>query len=494
MHAPRKKNGASASPSDQELLNWLGDIHPAILKLDARGTVEWISPGFELWCEGSQRWRGRPLREFFVDATQAEAWEKHAASKNRMRAFSAVLSNARGETLELELHTTPFPRGEEAQVTIVVARKPSDQHIILSPDAKNRATCTELALAVLNSSLDAVLVLDEQGFVAYANPAFEALFQIDAQRILQQPIGLLAGATPGNNLKRIVTAIRPGETGCVYGQNLKFDQRNGVSVYLSISASDLISPGENFGGRVVFLRDVTERVLIRKQLEAKNTELENYVHTVSHDLRSPLVALLGFTKLLRREYGERLDETGLHFLDRIEQASRNMESLISHLLEFSRIGGVVEAKFPTDVLGIFQQLKAELKPRLEAQGIELRLPDEAPLALCDHSLMYQVFANLLVNAIDHMGEIPAPQIRVEIREAGHELQISVRDNGQGIDPKDHARIFEIFQSLHRRSDGTRGSGIGLAIVKKIVEAHGGSVGVASEPGHGACFTISLPRS
>jgi len=144
-------------------------------------------------------------------------------------------------------------------------------------------------------------------------------------------------------------------------------------------------------------------------------------------------------------------------------------------------------------LEILEHLKAELKPRFEEKDCALELPEDGPLMLCDPTLMYQVLSNLLGNAVDHMSEASPAIVSVEFREDPTEHRISVRDNGQGIDSKDHERIFEIFQSLHRRADGSRGTGIGLAIVKKIAEAHGGRVWLESSPGEGACFHLALPR-
>ena len=217
------------------------------------------------------------------------------------------------------------------------------------------------------------------------------------------------------------------------------------------------------------------------------------MHAVSHDLRSPLVALLGFSRLLRQDYGGVLGDTGRHFLDRVEQAGRTMETLIHDLLEVSRIGQAADRKTHVDPLKILLQLRGELKPRLEAQGVEISLPESPPLVLCDRTRLYQIFSNLIGNAVDHMGFRPDARIHVEVEEEPEHHHLVVRDNGVGIDPAHHERIFEIFQSLGPRSDGGRGTGVGLAIVKKIAETHGGRVWVESAAGAGAAFHVLLPR-
>ena len=247
------------------------------------------------------------------------------------------------------------------------------------------------------------------------------------------------------------------------------------------------------GGTVLVMRDVTQRRTAETELERLNDELQHCVNTLAHDLRSPLVALLGFSRLLRQDYESRLDDTGLHYIDRIEQAGRTMEDLIHDLLELSRIGQPGERREMIDPRAVLLQLKAEFKPRLESSGIALELPDEAPFVYCDRTRLYQVFSNLIGNAIDHMGPCADPRIIVTVEDGATAHLVSVRDHGRGIDPEQHERIFDVFQSLGPCSDGRRGTGIGLAIVKKIVETHGGRVWVESEPGRGTAFFLTLPH-
>jgi signal transduction histidine kinase len=142
---------------------------------------------------------------------------------------------------------------------------------------------------------------------------------------------------------------------------------------------------------------------------------------------------------------------------------------------------------------VLSQLRAELKPRLEEAGIELVLPDPAPpLLSCDRTRLYQLFSNLIGNAIQHMGSPARPRIEVSVEEQEGAHLIAVRDNGRGIDPAHLGRIFEPFQSF-AVGPRTRGAGMGLAIVKKIVEKRGGQISVESELGKGTAFRIRLPR-
>jgi signal transduction histidine kinase len=228
-------------------------------------------------------------------------------------------------------------------------------------------------------------------------------------------------------------------------------------------------------------------------LERKNAELEHCVHSLAHDLRSPLVALLGFSRLLRQDYGPALDDTGRHFIDRIEQAGETMEHLIHDLLEFSRIGQGGERRAMNDPRGVLMQIAAESKPRLDSGGFHLVIPEHPPAVFCDRTRLYQVFSNLIGNALDHMGPCDDRSITIDVWDDDEGHQIAVSDHGRGIAAADHERIFEVFQSLGPATDGRRGSGLGLAIVKKIVETHGGRIWVESERGDGATFRMTYPR-
>ena len=269
----------------------------------------------------------------------------------------------------------------------------------------------------------------------------------------------------------------------------RFDLRqNGTALPLEVSAFPVL---DFAGNRLIVC--VADRHQSRESLEQKNEELETYVRSVSHDLRSPLVSLLGFSRLLRDDYHDVLNETGLHFLDRIEQAGRNMERLLHDLLELSRIEETSHCRVHVHPTPILQQLFSELKLQLDEKNIELQLPENPPSVLCDRTRLYQLFSNLIGNAIAHMGARPTGRIEVEIETLPDGWLISVRDNGPGIQRADHERIFEAFQTAGQPNEGKKNSGLGLAIVKKIVAAHSGRVWVESEAGAGACFLVWLPK-
>lgn len=466
------------------VLEGLAQLHQAVLAVDEGGNIVWASDGVGLLCGRSDQPPG--ACESLADTGQLRSIARRMRGTGRLP----------GEPLELRR-----PDGSQVPVEVSGVRLPGDEanplHVfIVRPVAERERVGRELVdtlrhlRTILEQSPEPVLSLDHQGFITYGNQALGRLLGQPVEELIGKPFGFFARSP--SDLERVGTQLGSGAE--VHGLPLELVCGDGRSPCVTLSASKLRDDDGHDVGSVVILHDVTERRRFEEALARKNAELEHYVHAVSHDLRSPLVSLLGFTRLLRQEYEERLDDTASHFLDRIEQAGHRMENLINDLLELSRIGESAVRRGPVDPTAVLRQLHAELKPRLEAQNVDLVLPESPPSVLCDRTRLYQVFANLVGNALDHMGECERARVLVEAQEQEGELHVSVRDNGQGIDPKDHERVFEIFQSLTPRSDGRRGTGIGLAIVKKIVETYGGRIWLDSEPGAGAAFHFTLPRA
>ena len=238
--------------------------------------------------------------------------------------------------------------------------------------------------------------------------------------------------------------------------------------------------------------DITEQKQAEEELRKINEELKNFVHVVSHDLKTPIISIQGFSSRLLKNYQEKLGEKGRVYLEHIKTSGRRMEVLVSDLLTLSKIGRVVSNLKDIPSHEIVKNLTSDLQDRVKEKGIELVVAHNLPTISCDGERIYQVFQNLLVNAIKFMGDTESPQIEIGYADMGDFHQFSVRDNGIGIDPKYHRRIFDMFHRLKKIED-EEGTGLGLAIVYRIVADHDGKVWVESEKGKGATFYFTLPK-
>jgi PAS domain S-box-containing protein len=227
------------------------------------------------------------------------------------------------------------------------------------------------------------------------------------------------------------------------------------------------------------------------ELARSNADLKEFAYVVSHDLKEPLQAMRGFLMLLEKSYKDKLDEEANKLVKYTIDSARRMQELIKDLLEYSRVGTKKSKEFkPTDCSLILNKVISNLQSAIEESGAKVT-NTILPTVMADAMQLSSLFQNLVGNAIKFRGA-EAPKIHISARRRGDEWLFSVRDNGIGIDPKFTDSIFAVFQRLHS-SDEYPGTGIGLAICKKIVERHGGRIWVESQPGKGATFYFTIPE-
>jgi light-regulated signal transduction histidine kinase (bacteriophytochrome) len=239
------------------------------------------------------------------------------------------------------------------------------------------------------------------------------------------------------------------------------------------------------------VRKLTEEELkkLSNELARSNADLKEFAYVASHDLKKPLQSIEGFAKLLARRCRGKLDAKADELVEYIGSGVQRMQELIKDLLEYSQIGAKEKKFKPTDCSGVIEKAVGNLKAVIEESNAVMTY-DELPTIMSDMSQMISLFQNLIDNAIKFRGK-EAPRIHISAERKGDEWVFSIRDNGIGIDPKDSERIFGMFQRLYGSTDYP-GTGIGLAICKRIIEGHGGQIWVESEIGKSSTFYFTVP--
>lgn len=272
--------------------------------------------------------------------------------------------------------------------------------------------------------------------------------------------------------------------------------RTGREYWVETIKTPLYNSQNQVIGTIGIAREITERKLAElererliSELETKNAELERFTYTVSHDLKSPLVTITGFLGYLEKDARAGNFEKFKTDIERIQQAVEKMQLLLKDLLELSRIGRLMNEPVEIQFGEIVREALAMVNGQIKARGVKIEFTDEGIRVRGDATRLIEVVQNLLDNAVKFMGDQPLPIIHIgTIRDEKNTPIFFVQDNGIGIDPQFNERIFGLFNKLSANSIG---SGVGLTIVKRIIEVHGGKIWVESQPGQGSTFYFTL---
>ena len=302
---------------------------------------------------------------------------------------------------------------------------------------------------------------------------------LNEDTVREQVMAVLAGSQPPD--KQIERIYR---------------RKDGTTFPVSIESRLILDEKGGIQGIRCNVQDITERKRVERVLEKKtqelarsNKDLEQFAYVASHDLQEPLRMVTSYVQLLAKRYESKLDSDAKEFIDFAVDGAVRMRKLINDLLTYSRVGTQGKELSPTDSEAVLAQSVNDLKVTIEENGA-LVTHDPLPTVMADSPQLEQLFQNLIGNAIKFRGNEP-PHVHISASRNGKGWIFSIRDNGIGFAPEYSERVFVIFQRLHSRQEYA-GTGIGLAICKKIVERHGGHIWVESDVGKGAIFRFTIP--
>lgn len=331
------------------------------------------------------------------------------------------------------------------------------------------------------------ICVEQDGKIVFANSRFSEMYGYTRGELLGSDVDHFGDCEipcPSRETKITVD-------GLTAGYEIKCRKRNGQIIWIKRRDAEI-----EYRAKPAVLAnvlDITEQKKAQEELQRMNKELEDFVNIVSHDLKTPIISIQGFSRRLSEACKTELGEKGRTYLDHIKAAACRMELLVSDLLVLSKIGRVTSSFRIVSSFETVQRLAAALYDRLGDRRIDLQFSTNLPDIYCDGERMYQVFENLVVNAIKFVLNAENPVIRIGYNDKERFHEFYVRDNGIGIDPKYHHKIFEMFHRLDEMKN-EEGTGLGLAIVEKIISNHGGKVWVESEKGEGATFYFSVPKA
>jgi two-component system sensor kinase FixL len=398
----------------------------------------------------------------------------------------AVMVNRSHKYLQTILHRSQREITEHKQA----------EEALRESDEKLRAT--------LFSMEDIVFVLDPEGrFLDYYQPQQQNLLYVPPEVFLGKPFDAVL---PPHLVKLLEEAIQTVSRTNM-GQHFDYPlEIGGQGYWFSARISRRKDAQGNFAGVTIVARNITERKQAEAEIRTLNAELEHRVHQrtteletanrelkdfaylVSHDLKAPLRAISRLVQWLKEDYATAFDAKGKEMADLLVERVKRMDALIDGILEYSRIGRIVGQEETIDLYGLLQEVIDTLSP---PATVHIGIAQNLPMIVGDKIRIQQVFANLIGNAIKFIDK-PQGEVVVGCMDDGAFWRFSVADNGPGIAPQYHEKIFQIFQTLQSR-DELESTGIGLSIVKKIVEFYGGKIWVESQVGQGSTFWFTVPK-
>lgn len=355
--------------------------------------------------------------------------------------------------------------------------------------------------SLMESAVDAIVTSDSAGIIRDWSRGGTTIFGYSREEALGRSVDILMPERYVEAHRRGMERLERSGEAHVLGRTVELHglRRNGEEFPLELSLSRWTGHGKSYYTAII--RDITvrrqdeERILrLNEELEQRNKELQEFAYVASHDLQEPLRKIGSFADLLVTDYGEEMDDIARDYVNRMQAAALRMSTLLRDLLSFSRVATQGQALTPVALNAVVADVLSDLELQVKEAGGTVDV-DDLPVIRADETQMRQLFQNLISNALKFHapGEAPSVRIRANVEQNGGPAmhRIDVTDAGIGFDEKYLDRIFMPFQRLHGRH-AIPGTGMGLAICRRIVERHGGRITARSKPGEGSTFSVLLP--
>ncbi|NDP47741.1 MAG: PAS domain S-box protein [Sulfuriferula multivorans] len=350
--------------------------------------------------------------------------------------------------------------------------------------------------AIFDTAVDGIVTIDERGTIERFNPAAERMFGYTEGEVVEKNVSMLM-PSPYHEAHDGYLAhyMQTGEKKIIgIGREVVGQRKDGTTFPMDLAVGETRQ-----GVRRMFtgtVRDISarkqaeeQRDRLLRELESANEELKNFGYVVSHDLKAPLRAIGSLANWLSTDYADKFDDEGREHMRLLISRVHRMDGLIDGILQYSRVGRVKEVSVPVDLNRQVHEVIDLLAP---PANIAISVENSLPTVMVEPTRIQQVFQNLLSNAIKYMDK-PEGEIRIACNIKGKQWKFSITDNGPGIEPQHFEKIFQLFQTLAPR-DRVESTGVGLALVKKIVEMYGGRIWLESTLGRGSTFFFTLPRT
>jgi PAS domain S-box-containing protein len=463
-------------------------LHDAVYIVDASGQITCANPAWaQLTGYPVEALLGRASTGFFASGLQPLFPDGRQAFQGEL-----VPPPLEAEVIRNDGARVPV----ELSMTDLVVDGKSAGHIAVVRDITRRKRAEEKFRIVVDAAPNAMIMIDQAGDIVLVNSQAEALFGYTREELMGQPIEQLVPARfrRGHLESRANFFATPRARPMGDGRDLYGLRKDGGEVPVEIGFNPLTTDEGTFV--LASIIDITARKQAEERLRQaaaeltrSNSELEQFAYVASHDLQEPLRAVAGCVQALQRRSHGRLDPPADELIRHAVDGAIRMQNLINDLLEYARVATRGKPFVPTDCAAIVRDAIANLEVAMTESGALVTYED-LPTVMVDPTQLTQLFQNLIGNACKFRGQHP-PAIRIAAEHKEGEWLFSVRGNGIGIEAQYFERIFGLFQRLHTRAEYA-GTGIGLAICKKIIERHGGRIWVESQQEKGSTFSFSIP--